>query len=1272
MAVVLGVSVLLQFTAAFLALRLIRLTGRRTEWVLIAAAVSLMAIGHGISFLPMVSGPITHASTHFASAPLVMAISIFMVLGIAWIAPLFVSVKRSHDVLEDSEKQFRNLVEQSPQAILVHRNHQVLFVNQAYADALGYETPEEIYRLDNVLSLIATHDRERLAELQHTRFGNGNTAVRLAYQGVRKDGSLLWLDMQARMVTWRGQPAIQSIVTDMAAQKQALESLQTADKMAATLRESEELHRVTLGSISDAVFITDDQGAFTFMSPAVEAIFGYTFEEVRAFGNIVRLLGDAPFSTDGLVSSGEMANVERMITDKYGQEHVLLVNVKRVSIQGGTVLYTCRDITERKRAEEALRESEERLAACTRGSDDGLWDWYALKDREWWSTRFFELLGYADGEIDATYEAFLEHVHPEHRDAVAKAARAHLENQQPYDMEYQLRTKDGAYRWFHSRGQATWDHEGVPIRMSGSIRDITDRRKTEEALQYERNFSSAIVDTVGVLVVVLDRGGRIVRFNRTCEHTTGYAFTEVRGKPFWELFVSPGEREATMVHFEARLRDSAPTRRQNVWLTKDGAERLIDWSDTCILDDEKNISYIISTGRDVTEQRQAEEKLRQSEERYRTMFQTTAVSLWEQDFSAVKEALDALQGQGVTDVRAYLQAHPDFVFEAARMIRVLDVNEAALSLYGAACKDELLGSVDKTFAPESFAVLREELVAIAAGDTFFESEALTQTLQGEPRHVLWQLTIPVHTDDFSRLVVNILDITDRKRAEEARDRLAMAVEQSDEMIIITDAKGIVEYTNPAFERITGYAREHTVGQYASMFRGGKHEERFYEDLWQTLKRGETWRGRLSNVRWDGTSFETRATIFPIHDATGTIINYVGVQLDVTHEMALEVQLRQAQKMEAIGTLAGGIAHDFNNILGIIIGYAELAATDVSPASPIAEHLQQVLAASFRARELIQRILLFSRSGEQERQPLHLPSLLKEVLKLLRASLPATIDIQQSISEDAGTICADLTQIHQVIMNLCANSEYAMRETGGILEVRLKATEVDQAFAVLHPPLQPGPHVHLTVRDTGHGMRPEILDRVFEPFFTTKDVGDGTGMGLAMVHGIVTNHGGAIKVQSTPDLGTVFEIYLPRVSESQESVEHDEALVSRGIGRILFVDDEPGLVRVGQAILERLGYEVVARTSSIDALEDFRSAPHRFDLVITDQTMPNMTGERLAHKLRDIRPDIPIILCTGFSHVINAEKARAIGIDAFCMKPLSERDLSVVIGDVLRKRAREGA
>jgi PAS domain S-box-containing protein len=378
---------------------------------------------------------------------------------------------------------------------------------------------------------------------------------------------------------------------------------------------------------------------------------------------------------------------------------------------------------------------------------------------------------------------------------------------------------------------------------------------------------------------------------------------------------------------------------------------------------------------------------------------------------------------------------------------------------------------------------------------------------------------------------------------------------------------------------------------------------------------------------------------------------------------IESQLRQAQKMESIGTLAGGIAHDFNNILFAIMGYTELALDSVERETPLYENLQEVFHAANRAKDLVKQILTFSRQTEQERQPVQVKLIVNEALKLLRASLPSTIEVGRNIKSDA-LVMADPTQIHQILLNLCANAEHAMREKGGVLKVELENVELDADFTARHPDMTPGAYLYLTVGDTGHGMPPDVLARIFDPFFTTKETGEGTGMGLSVVHGIIGSYGGAITAYSEPGQGSTFKVYLPIIERRKEPRAEAEESIPTGSERILFVDDELALANLGKQTLESLGYDVDIRTGSIEALELFKNKPDRFDLVITDMTMPNMTGEDLAQELMHIKPNIPIILCTGFSAKIDDQKASAMGIRAFALKPIVRQKIATTIRKVL--------
>jgi len=506
-----------------------------------------------------------------------------------------------------------------------------------------------------------------------------------------------------------------------------------------------------------------------------------------------------------------------------------------------------------------------------------------------------------------------------------------------------------------------------------------------------------------------------------------------------------------------------------------------------------------------------------------------------------------------------------------------------------------------------------------------------------------------------------------KRVEEQMVLLATAIEQAAEGITITGKNGTIQYVNPSFERISGYAREEIIGQNHHILKSSKYDDALYKVVWDALSRGEVWTGYMINEKKDGMPYKVEASISPIRDKAGTIINYVTIERDVTHEAELETQLRQVQKMEAIGTLAGGIAHDFNNILAAIMGYTEMALYDVPEGNAGRRNLEQVIKAGYRGKELVKQIITFSRRSEQERRPMRVSPIVKEALKLLRASLPTTIDIRQSIKTQSGMVLADPTQIHQVLMNLCSNASYAMREKGGVLEVSLADVDVDSDGAAPYSGLNPGAYLKLTVSDTGHGMDRAIIERIFDPFFTTKRPGEGTGMGLAVVHGIVKSYGGVLVVDSELGKGSTFNVFFPRVEGDFLPEIDSVAPLPKGKERILFVDDEEDLVAMVQQMLEPLGYGVVTKTNSLEALEVFKAQPDHFALVITDQTMPHMTGADLAQELMCIRPDIPIILCTGFSEIITADEAKALGIREFVMKPFTTSEITETMRRVLESK-----
>lgn len=432
----------------------------------------------------------------------------------------------------------------------------------------------------------------------------------------------------------------------------------------------------------------------------------------------------------------------------------------------------------------------------------------------------------------------------------------------------------------------------------------------------------------------------------------------------------------------------------------------------------------------------------------------------------------------------------------------------------------------------------------------------------------------------------------------------------------------------------------------------------------------TWR-RLHVKRRDGAVYVTDVTIAPVKNQKGSVINYVAVFCDITEQVRLEEQLRQSQKMEAIGKLAGGIAHDFNNMLSVIMGNAELALDDIKDDGP-RQNLKQILDASRRSRELVKQILAYSRKTERQRKRLRLSGLVKETAKLLRCSMPSTIAIELDLDAPSDTILADPSQIQQVLMNISANAAHAMSQSGGTFAISLREVTFKDGESTPDTSLRPGRYIMLRVSDTGTGIPENIRHHIFEPFFTTKEPGKGTGMGLAVVFGIVKSHQGAIIAESKVDKGSTFTIFFPSVEEAAEEKPNERSPLPTGKEHLLVVDDEPSVVTVIAETLKHLGYQVTTAMSGAEALKKFEDSREGFDLVITDEVMPEITGMVLAERMLEVQKDLSVILITGYSEAASLEKTKAAGIRELLMKPVIARELAQTVRRVLDGRNRDNS
>jgi PAS domain S-box-containing protein len=760
--------------------------------------------------------------------------------------------------------------------------------------------------------------------------------------------------------------------------------------------------------------------------------------------------------------------------------------------------------------------------------------------------------------------------------------------------------------------------------VSDQVAIAVIRKQTEEILSHERRLMQALLDNTTDFIFFKDKQGRFIKTSRShCRYLGQEEPRHVIGKTDFDFYSHDLAQEYQaderfVLHNNSPIIDkeerASLSNRDDEWLAT---------TKIPLVDENQDVIGLFGITRNISMQKRTEQELRQSEVQYRT-------------------ALNAMQ---------------DAIHVVDPKLRIILANTALIQM------NESLGLETDVLGRAYFSVyaflhssVKDEYDQVFTTGKMLVTESMNsiagQNIYTETRK------IPIYENEKVTQVLTVIrNTTNRHQREEEVARLAAAVEQAGDSIIIMDKSGTIVYVNPMYEKTAGNSKHEIIGRPASVLKSDHYDVGFYEKIWQTIAAGKTWAGHLINRRPDGAEIEQDVTISPIFNSKGEIENFVSVSKDVTNEIKMQKQLVQAQKMEAIGTLAGGIAHDFNNILASIIGFSQLSQIQAEPGSKIEKNLDNILKACDRARELTQQILLYSRGDEQEKHPLQISSIVKEAIKLLKASLPATITLTYNIDRATGFVLGTPTQIHQILMNLATNAAHAMSDGAGSIHITLKSVVSSREGMITD-------YIQLVVSDTGSGIPKEIQARIFDPFFTTKPTTKGTGLGLSVVHGIVKSMGGEISVSSKPNKGARFEILLPQVDFKHHHKTPAPNNIPGGSECILFVDDEINLVSIGQEILANLGYAVVTCVSSEEALGLFRERPQRFDLVITDQTMPGMPGNILAKEIRALRPDIPIILCTGYSETSLNTGELPASIDRIVLKPFYMDELARLIREVL--------
>jgi PAS domain S-box-containing protein len=987
-----------------------------------------------------------------------------------------------------------------------------------------------------------------------------------------------------------------------------------------------------LATSSDGIHVLDQDGRLMEANTAFYEMLGYSADSPPALSvqdwdakwkgqelkDRLKLLFERPtmFETLHRRADGRIIHVE--------------VNARRIEINGQPCIYaSSRDATKRKLAEEALRESEEKfykifqsspMAVALSTLEDGRYldandEFLKLAQR-----RRDDVVGHTAAEIGMWEDL-------QQRNAVVARVG---EFETLRNLELRIRRPSGEVR------QILWSAEAVQIGgkqcLLGTSLDITERQLAEEKHRESEQRYRQLFELESDAVFLIDsENRRLVDFNRSAELLYGYSRDELLEMTAESISAEPVNNSPEL----AGVRDQfVPLRWHR---KKDGQRFAVEIASNGITYQGRRME--LATVRDITSRHQVMEMLQETTEQLLEAQRVaglgsyvfdTVTGLW--TGSPVLGEIFGLQDPELPhDVAAWLQLiHPQ---DRDRMRRYLF--EEVLQNHG--IFDQVYRIVRLSDQAERWVHGLGKLVFDAQGNAI-------------------------------RMVGVIQDITKLKRDEELLRVQLSALTTAANAIVIADPKGTVTWVNPAFTKLTGYAAEEIIGNNVRLLKSGQHPPAFYANLWATILTGNVWHGEIINRRKDGQVYTEDMTITPVRGTDGQIVNFVAVKQDITEQRQLEKRMHHAQKMEAIGTLAGGIAHDFNNILAAMFGYAHLLKQDTDGNAVAQESIDEILKATGRAKDLVQQILTFSRQRDQKPQIVQLDTVIKEAIRFLRASMPAQIRIAMALDADAPAVLADPTQIYQVVINLATNALHAMEGHPGTLTVTLDSFKPDQVFTRSHPDFKAVPYARLTVADTGHGMDTKVLERIFEPFFTTKPVGKGTGLGLAVVHGIVESHQGLITVDSQVGRGTTFSLYFPGQSKEAAPAPKVDDRTPHGRGqRILLLDDEPALTGALHRLLTRLNYQVTASNHAREAVQWCRNNPRQFDLVITDLTMPEMTGVQVAQHIHAVRPDLPVLLASGFSADLDRESLRQAGVFELIEKPISRSILAEAVERALSAR-----
>ncbi len=1143
-------------------------------------------------------------------------------------AAIGVEENRRHekDALRESEGRYRQLIEFSPDAIAVHKEGRFIFVNRAGIRLIGAKEPKDLIGKP-ILDIVHPDYRELARARAFQQPGECTEQPFVEEKFVRFDGSVVDVEVAATPIMYDGEPATLVVARDLEDRKRAQEEL-------IRLREAAE-------SSGEIIFMTDAQGVITFVNPEFTMIYGYTPEDVvgKVTPRILKSGIQEPWEYDVFwkallkkeVVKGELVNKRkdgRLITVEGSASPI-------VGDKGAILGYLAvqRNITERKRVDKALRGSE----ASYRGLFNSVSDAIYIQDRE---GKFLdvnqgaiEMYGYPKEFFIGKTPADLSAPGLNDLEATMEAVRKTFAGE-PQRFEWWGKRKNGEIFPKEVRlNRSLYFGQEVVVALA---QDITERKRAEEAmgksdLRFRRVWENSLDG-----MRILDLHGNFVMVNDAFCRLVGKKYDELIGKPYGCAYKSQSaEQDAEDVKtLQHRIANRTFARNQEVELSlQDGRRVLVELSNS-LLEIPNEPPLLLSMFRDITERREAEAKLRESEEKFRTLSEQS----------------------------------PNMIY-INKGGKIVYANQRCVELMGYS-KEEFYAPTFNylsLIAPEHISTVKKNFSKHLAGEELAPHE-YALIAKNRRRIVGLHTTRLIDFEGESAILGIVTDVTGTRHAEEELRKLQRAVEQSPSSIVITDTEGAIEYVNPKFCEITGYSLAEAIGENPRILKTGHTTPEQYAALWETIRSGQEWRGEFRNKKKNGEIFWEQASISPVRDAVGNITHFLAVKEDITKRKILEQQLWQAQKMESIGTLASGIAHDFNNILGIILGYASLLLQKSVDREKINKYVNAIVKATDRGAGLVRQILTFARKSEFKLEKVDVNSLIGELAKMLGETFPKTISLSLQLEKSLPLLSVDRTQLHQALLNLCVNARDAMADKGALsVTTRLvSGNTLGSRFAAAYG----RKFVEISVSDTGVGIDETTKHRVFEPFFTTKEVGKGTGLGLAVVFGVVQEHRGFVDVESELGRGSTFRVYLPvpeGIVPDADDVGAGGADIPGGSETILVVEDEDLMLEFVVTLLEQRGYHTLKATDGEEAIRLHKVHRGEIDLVLSDIGLPKLDGWEACQQMKRNDPELVVFLASGYLEPALKAEIQNAGVSGFIEKPYRPHEILQQVREALDSR-----